>query len=33
MDKARRFGFDERADGREMFAHVFAAYRERQIIP
>lgn len=33
MDKARRFGFDERADSRDTFAHVFAAYRERRIIP
>ena len=33
MAKARRSGSDERADGRETFAQVFAAYRERPIIP
>lgn len=33
MDKARRFGFAERVDSREMFVRAFAAYRERCIIP
>ena len=33
MDKARRFGFDERVDTREMFARLIAGYREQRIIP
>lgn len=33
MEKARRYGFGESADSLEMFAHVFAAYREQRIIP
>ncbi|MCI3951425.1 MAG: dependent epimerase/dehydratase family protein [Burkholderiales bacterium] len=33
MNKARRCGFDERVDTTEMFARVFAYYREQRIIP
>jgi len=33
VDKARRFGFSERVDTREMFARLFAAYRGQRIIP
>jgi nucleoside-diphosphate-sugar epimerase len=33
MEKARRCGFDERVDTREMFARLFTGYRERRIIP
>lgn len=33
MEKARRFGFSGRVDTREMFARMFAGYREQQIIP
>jgi nucleoside-diphosphate-sugar epimerase len=33
MNKARRCGFDERVDTSEMFARVFATYREQRIVP
>ena len=33
MDQARRFGFDERAGSREMFAQVFATCSEQRVIP
>lgn len=33
MDKARRFGFRDRVDTREMFARIFADYRARRVIP
>jgi nucleoside-diphosphate-sugar epimerase len=33
MNKARRCGFDERVDTLEMFARVFACYREQRLIP
>jgi len=33
MDKARRLGFEERVDSREMFARLFSAYRAQRIIP
>lgn len=33
MNKARRCGFDERVDTLDMFARVFANYREQRIIP
>lgn len=33
MDKARRFGFGDRVDTRQMFARIFADYRARRIIP
>lgn len=33
MDKARRCGFEARVDTREMFARVFAGYREARVIP
>lgn len=33
MDKARRFGFEERVDSREMFVRLFSAYRAQRVIP
>jgi nucleoside-diphosphate-sugar epimerase len=33
MNKARRCGFDERVDTQEMFARVFAGYREQRVTP
>lgn len=33
MDKARRFGFEERVDSRDMFMRLFTAYRAQRIIP
>ena len=33
MEKARRCGFSGRVDTREMFARMFAGYREQKIIP
>ena len=33
MEKARRFGFDERVDTREMFARLFEGYRAKRVIP
>jgi hypothetical protein len=33
MDKARRLGFDERVDTREMFARLIEGYRRGQIVP
>ncbi|MNC87211.1 hypothetical protein D3C83_29160 [compost metagenome] len=33
MNKARRCGFDERVDTLDMFARVFANYREQRILP
>lgn len=33
MDKARALGFDQRVDTKQMFARVFAAYREQRVTP
>jgi nucleoside-diphosphate-sugar epimerase len=33
MEKARRFGFQERVDTKEMFARMFAGYRAQRAIP
>ena len=33
MEKARRFGFVERVDTREMFARLFEGYRAQRVIP
>lgn len=33
MDKARRLGFDERVDTREMFARLIEGYRRERIVP
>ena len=33
MDKARRLGFDERVDTREMFARLIEGYRAQRVVP